>query len=136
MGNIAFEGPDFFKNNEVQVIFKDTERNLDLNMNWDMDKFPGIGLVKVTAVGRSPRLGDFSANKNLNWNTDGDKVDLDLNGNSQFGEGILANFSPIVTMVDVSYDYQALDLVGKVSKVMAGKEYSITFPVGSGITNI
>ena len=82
--------------------------------------------------GKGQQRTNRTGRQTLNWNSDHDKVELDLNGESEFGKGILGEISPIKTMVEVSYDCEAQDLVGKVTKVMADKTFSITFPVGSG----
>ena len=58
------------------------------------------------------------------------KVSLDLTGDSVFSSEALATYSPIATEVKLSFDVDKADLVGKLKKVMAGKEYSIEFQPG------
>merc|ERR1712191_23215 len=56
---------------------------------------------------------------------------VDVAGKANFAAGPMASKSPIDTDVKLSYNVKKTDLVGTFKKVMAGKEYSITFPAGS-----
>merc|ERR1711979_177503 len=79
------------------------------------------GHFKATAVGHNARWGDYSVNRDLTWES----------GNRNFAAGALHAASPIVTDIHFTYDMAATDLEGTFKKVLAGKEYSITFPRGS-----
>jgi len=129
---------DFFKNNKVKVVLDGTERQLNLDMDWGMNKIPDLdfgtpenGHFKMNAVGKNARWGDYSINRNFKWNSASQRLSVDLSGEASFQSGVLASQSPIQTDIKFTYDKPTNDLEGKFMKVMAGKEYSITFPKGS-----
>jgi len=130
---------DFFLlANKVHVNLDGTERQLDLNMDWGMNKIPDMdfgtpedGHFKMNAVGKNDRWGDYSLSRDLKWKSANQKVEVDLTGEAKFDKGGLADKSPIHTEIKLSYDLPTNDLEGKMMKTMAGKEYSITFPHGS-----
>merc|ERR1712055_1015859 len=133
-----FGTADFFKDNKVHVVLDGTERQLNLNMDWGMNKIPDLdfgtpedGHFKVNAVGHNARWGDYSLDRDLKWKSAHQKVEIDLTGEARFEHGALAPKSPIHTEIKFSYDLPTNDLEGVFKKVMAGKEYSITFPHGS-----
>merc|ERR1712121_207662 len=124
---------DFFKNNDVKVILDGTERKLNLDLNWKMDKIPDLdfgtpenGQFKMNAVGKNARWGDYSMNRNFKWSSAGQRLTVDLSGEAKFGNGALAPVYPIVSEIEFTYDKPTNDLEGKFMKVIGGKEYSIT----------
>jgi len=128
----------FLLDNVVNVKLDGTERNLDLNMEWGMNKVPDMnfntaenGHFKATAVGHNARWGDYSVNRDLTWESGNRKFAATMTGNANFGAGALHASSPIITDIHFTYDMAASDLEGTFKKVLAGKEYSITFPRGS-----
>jgi len=128
----------FFLDNAVSINLDTTEERLDLNMEWGMNKVPDMdfntsenGHFKVTANGYNARLGDFSMNRDMTWNTGNRKLAADMKGSTTFSAGTLHYFSPMVTDIHFTYDIPAHDLEGTFKEVLAGKEYSITFPNGS-----
>jgi len=132
------DSADFFLANKVHVNLDGTERQLDLNMDWGMNKIPDMdfgtpedGHFKMNAVGKNDRWGDYSLSRDLKWKSANQKVEVDLTGEAKFDKGGLADKSPIHTEIKLSYDLPTNDLEGKMMKTMAGKEYSITFPHGS-----
>jgi len=133
-----WDSPEFFKNNKVSVVLDGTERQLNLNMDWGMNKIPDLdfgtpenGHFKMNAVGHNARWGDYSISRDFTWNSANQKVAVALTGEASFESGALAPRSPIHTEIKFTYDKPTNDLEGKFMKVMAGKEYSITFPHGS-----
>merc|ERR1719348_1764325 len=63
---------DFLLNNVVSVKLDGTERNLDPDMKWGMNKVPDMnfntaenGHFKATAVGHNARWGDYSVDRDL-----------------------------------------------------------------------
>jgi len=132
------DSPDFLTHNKVKVVLDGTERQLDLNLEWGMDKIPDLdfgtpenGHFKMNGVGHNDRWGDYSISRDLTWHSANHKVSVDLSGEARFDKGELAAKSPIHTEIKFTYDQPTNDLEGKFMKVMAGKEYSITFPHGS-----
>jgi len=125
-----FKSPEFFKNNKVQFISAGTGRKLNLDIDWELEQFPDSGHFITNADGQNPRWGKYSVNKGLTWNLTKNEVGINLDGETNFEKGFLADICPIKTEVKLQYDREAKDLVGKITKVMAGKEYSITIPEG------
>merc|ERR1711890_84698 len=71
----------FLLDNAVTVKLDGTERRLDLNMEWGMNKVPDMnfntaenGHFKATAVGHNARWGDYSVDRDLTWNTGNRKI--------------------------------------------------------------
>ena len=133
-----FGSPQFFLDNKVHVNLDGTERKLDMNMEWDMAKVPDMDFrtpenihMKMTAVGNNKRWGDYSVAREATLSSRNGVLGVDVAGKANFAAGPLASKSPIDTDVKLSYNVKKTDLVGTFKKVMAGKEYSITFPAGS-----
>jgi hypothetical protein len=128
----------FLTDNKVSVVLDGTERKLNLDMDWNMAKVPDMDLstpesghFKMNGVGQNKRWGDYSISRDFSWSTANRKITVDLTGDASFGAGPLAARSPIQTEIKFTYDSPTKDLEGKFMKVMAGKEYSISFPRGS-----
>merc|ERR1712177_114013 len=128
----------FLLDNDVNVKLDGTERRLDLNLGWRMNEVPDMnfntaenGHFKATAVGHNARWGDYSVNRDLTWESGNRKFVATMTGSANFGAGALHAASPIITDIHFTYDMAASDLEGTFKKVLAGKEYSITFPRGS-----
>jgi len=133
-----FGDPSFLLDNKVSVVLDGTERRLNLDMDWKMDQTPDLnpatpenGDFKMVAAGHNARWGDYSANRELKWGSQNGIISVEWKGDASFENGPLASRSPIHTDIHFSYNIGANDLTGKFMKVMAGKEYSITFPQGS-----
>merc|ERR1712010_82117 len=124
--------------NAVSVKLDGTERRLDLDMEWGMNKVPDMnfntaenGHFKAKAVGHNARWGDYSVDRDVTWSSGNRRLTAAVRGTANFGAGALHASSPIVTDMHFTYDLAAHDLEGTFKKVLAGKEYSITFPRGS-----
>lgn len=133
-----WDSANFILNNVVHVELDGTERQLNLNMDWNMVKLPDMDLntpesghFNMNAVGHNARWGDYSIARAFNWGVANRRLTVDLTGEASFGLGALAPKSPIVTEIVFTYDSPTKDLEGVFKKVMAGREYSITFPHGS-----
>jgi hypothetical protein len=134
----SWDSPNFLLDNKVNVKLDGTDSNLDLAMDWGMDKVPDLDLstaenahMKLRAMGNSPRWGDYSISRDITCASAQRKISVDLVGESSFELGAMAASSPIHTSIKASFDVDKTDLVGKFKKVLAGKEYSIEFPKGS-----
>jgi len=128
----------FLLDNAVSVKLDGTERRLDLDMEWGMNKVPDMnfntaenGHFKAKAVGHNARWGDYSVDRDVTWSSGNRRLTAAVRGTANFGAGALHASSPIVTDMHFTYDLAAHDLEGTFKKVLAGKEYSITFPRGS-----
>merc|ERR1712179_76077 len=128
----------FLLDNAVSVKLDGTERRLDLDVEWGMNKVPDMnfntaenGHFKAKAVGHNARWGDYSDDRDVTWSSGNRRLTAAVRGTANFGAGALHASSPIVTDMHFTYDLAAHDLEGTFKKVLAGKEYSITFPRGS-----
>jgi len=92
---------------------------------------PESGHLRLMAEGNNRRWGDYSISREVSLASAGRVLSLDVSGRASFSAGLLAAKSPVYTSVVLAYDVDKTDLAGHVSKVMAGKEYSIIFPKGS-----
>ena len=124
--------------NKVNINLDGTERQLNLDLEWDMSKVPDMDLntpesghLRLMAEGNNRRWGDYSISREVSLASAGRVLSLDVSGRASFSAGLLAAKSPVYTSVVLAYDVDKTDLAGHVSKVMAGKEYSIIFPKGS-----
>ena len=124
--------------NKVNINLDGTERRLNLDLEWDMSKVPDMDLntpesghLRLMAEGNNRRWGDYSISREVSLASAARVLSLDVSGMASFSAGLLAARSPVVTSVVLEYDVDKTDLAGHFSKVMAGKEYSITFPKGS-----
>jgi len=133
-----WDTPAFVKSNKINVKLDGTERKLDMELNWAMDKVPDLdfntpekGHIDMNAVGQNARWGDYTFSRDFTWSSANQKMEVSLTGDSSFSAGRLAATSPVHTEIKFSYDKSSTDLAGKFMKVVAGKEYSITFPRGS-----
>ena len=129
---------DFLLDNKVHVNLDGTERRLNLDLDWGMSKFPDMDLStpesghwKMNAIGNNKWVGDYTINREVSVSANNGKFTCDLVGNSKFTLGPLASASPIETLVKASFDIYKLDLEGIFKKMIAGKEYSVTWPKGT-----
>ena len=128
----------FLLDNKVHVNLDGTERKLDMAMEWGLSKLPDMdfstpenGYFMMNAIGKNNRWGDFYINRDVSVASSNGKLTCDLTGNSKFTKGALASPTPIETLVKASFNVTNWDLEGVFKKVVAGKEYSITWPKGT-----
>jgi len=133
-----WETPEFFTDNDISVVLDGTERKLNLDIRLRMDKIPDMnfntpekGSLIIKANGQNSRWGTYSIDRDIKWSSNSQKLTTDVTGKSTFSAGNLAAKSPIITDIHLTYDIPTTDLEGTAKKVLAGKEYSITFPHGS-----
>merc|ERR1711892_856197 len=122
------EAEAFMLKNNILVKVTGSKRNLDLNLNWKMTKpdfnfgTPEHGKISLNAKGHNSRWGDYSLSREVNWA-----------GLAKFAEGTLATPIPIETAFNFKILLDQADIIGKFTKKVNGKEYSIDFPEGSGV---
>jgi len=133
------EAEAFMLKNNILVKVTGSKRNLDLNLNWKMTKpdydfaTPENGKISLNAKGNNPRWGDYSLSRDINWKVENKVIEVNWTGLAQFAEGTLATGSPIETSFKFKILLDKTDLIGKFMKKINGKEYSISFPEGSGV---
>ena len=118
--------PDIFLNNEVHVNLDGTNIKLDITLDWVVNKVEDLHL-KLTAVGETPNLGNFSISRDLKFGLDRatNKFYLDMIGYAEFSAEALAPFSPIQSELKLSFDNNkpSTDLSGKLIEVFGGNSY-------------
>merc|ERR1712123_276982 len=125
---------------EVVTNLKGCRRNLDLQFDYDLSNLdfnidtPSSAFVHMKAVGNNPTFGQYKISRDCSLKSSGKVVSVSWTGSASFESGPLAARSPIETNMNLEFDATAKDLTGVMSKTFAGKEYSITFPKGTGLT--
>ena len=135
----APSSPDFMLDNKVHMMLTGkADRKLELDLGFGMSKvvdmftgLPETGFFKLTAGGKCESLGDFTIKRDAQLKALGNTVGVEMTGEAKFGRSILAHHSPMTTKVDATYNIGSHDMVGMFQKVLAGHEYSISFPVGT-----
>merc|ERR1711887_111601 len=133
------EAEAFMLKNNIMVKVTGSKRNLNLNLNWKMSKpdfnfgTPENGKISINAKGNSPRWGDYSLSRDINWKAENKVIEVNWTGMAQFAQGTLATATPIETSFKFKVLLDKTDLIGKFMKKINGKEYSIEFPEGSGV---
>merc|ERR1712128_90629 len=133
------EAEAFMLKNNILVKVTGSKRNLDLNLNWKMTKpdfnfgTPEHGKISLNAKGHNSRWGDYSLSRDINWDVANKVIEVNWTGLAQVGEGRLATATPIETAFHFKILLDQADLIGKFTKKVNGKEYSIDFPEGSGV---
>merc|ERR1719295_1944860 len=61
--------PDIFLNNEVHVNLNGTNIKMDITLDWVVNKVEDLHL-KLTALGETAKLGNFSISRNLKFGLD------------------------------------------------------------------
>ena len=137
--NTKEEAEAFMLKNNILVKVTGSKRNLDLNLNWKMTKpdfnfgTPEHGKISLNAKGHNSRWGDYSLSRDINWDVANKVIEVNWTGLAHFGEGRLATATPIETAFNFKILLDQADLIGKFTKKVNGKEYSIDFPEGSGV---
>jgi len=128
------------RHNEIKIDVKGNKRQLDFDLKWDLSNLdfdlttPSAATVSMKAVGNNPVFGAYKIIRDASLKSAGQVITLSWTGNASFQQGPLAPRSPIVTDFNLEFDATAKDLTGKISKTFNGKEYSVTFPKGTGLT--
>merc|ERR1712123_139341 len=126
--------------NTIDIHVKGSRRNLDLHLDYDLSNLdfnintPSSASVHMKAVGNNPTFGKYEISRDASLKSSGNIVSVSWTGSASFESGPLASRSPIETNLNLEFDATAKDLTGVMSKTFAGKEYSITFPKGTGLT--
>jgi len=135
--NNAREAQTFFLKNGLKAEVKGSRRHFNAGLDWTMDKpdfdfsTPWNCKLNFNIAGEGPNWGTYHITRDLTAAVANKVIKLAVSGDAAFTLGPFAKISPVTTDVDLKYLMNDRDLVGKFSKVIKGKEYSITFPAGS-----
>ena len=128
---------DFLLDNKVHFNFIGMDRNLDVDLDWgshnwiDFDFSTPENLhFKLAADGWNPSLGNFTINRNIFFRSLNHSLALDLMGDTVFSLGPLAAYSPVHTEIRAEFNMDECNLTGDFKKVIAGKQYGVSFPKG------
>jgi len=134
---VGWHGDSYLNNAVALELAVDSANSLSINSTWKLNKLPDLdlstpedGRLNLAVQGQSAKWGDFRINRKVEFSSAARKISLDLSGDSVFSSEALATYSPIATEVKLAFDVDKADLVGKLKKVMAGKEYSVEFQPG------
>merc|ERR1712126_84502 len=134
---VGWHGDSYLNNAVALELAVDSANSLSINSTWKLNKLPDLdlstpedGRLNLAVQGQSAKWGDFGINRKVEFSSAARKISLDLSGDSVFSSEALATYSPIATEVKLAFDVDKADLVGKLKKVMAGKEYSVEFQPG------
>merc|ERR1712193_462862 len=135
--NNKAEAERFFLKNSLNADVKTSKRNFNAALSWKMDKpdfdfsTPWNCKMNFNVAGKGPNWGTYSIARNVKAAVANHVIQLSVDGDASFTQGVFAKISPVHTDVNLKYLMNDRDLVGKFTKVMKGKEYSIEFPAGS-----
>ena len=128
---------DFLLNNKIHLNLVGMDRNLDVGLDWWMHKLLDFDLatpenihLNLATTGGTPSLGNFTINRNLFFRSLKGILEIDFTGDTMFSHGPFAAYSPIHTEIKASYNTDECNLSGDFKKVIAGKEYGVSFPKG------
>merc|ERR1712149_162400 len=126
--NNAREAKAFFLKNSMTAEVKGSRRHFNADLDWST---PWKCKMNFNIAGEGPNWGTYSLSRDVSASVANKVIKLAVSGDSSFTNGVFARISPVTTDVDLTYKINDRDLVGKFSKVIKGKEYSIVFPAGS-----
>jgi len=135
--NNAREAEKFFLKNSLTAQVKGSKRHFNADLDWKMDKpdfdfsTPWDCKMNFNIAGEGPNWGTYSLSRDMTASVANKVIKFAVSGDSSFTKGVFAKISPVNTDVDLTFMINDRDLVGKFSKVIKGKEYSIEFPAGS-----
>merc|ERR1711936_254708 len=131
------EAEAFFLKNNLNADVKTSKRSFNAGLSWKMDKpdfdfsTPWNCKMDFNIAGEGPNWGTYSISRDVTAAVSNHVINLTVNGDASFTKGGFLKISPVHTNVDLTYKMNARDLIGKFSKVIKGKEFSIEFPAGS-----
>merc|ERR1712007_185584 len=108
--------------NKLNAVVKGSKRHFNAGLDCKMN---------FNIAGEGPNWGTYSISRDVKAAVSNHVIHLTVTGDASFTKGVFEHISPVQTDVDLTYKMNARDLVGKFSKVMKGKKYSIDFPAGS-----
>merc|ERR1712149_129383 len=135
--NNAAEAKAFFLENSLKADVKGSRRHFNAGLDWTMDQpdfdfsTPWNCKLNFNIAGEGPNWGTYHIKRDMTAAVANKVIKLAVSGDAAFTLGPFAKISPVTSDVDLKYLMNERDLVGKFSKVIKGKEYSITFPAGS-----
>merc|ERR1711953_398690 len=124
--NNAREAKAFFLKHSMTAEVKGSRRHFNADLDWMMEEpdfdfsTPWKCKMNFNIAGEGPNWGTYSLSRDVSASVANKVIKLAVSGDSSF-----------TTDVDLTYKIHDRDLVGKFSKVIKGKEYSIVFPAGS-----
>merc|ERR1739844_272820 len=133
------EAEAFFLKNRLNVEATGSKRSFNGALSWKMDKpdfdftTPWNCKLNLNLQGEGPNWGTYHITRDMKAAVANKVIEFAVTGDADFTKGVFAKISPVKTEVDLKYVMDDRDLIGKFSKVMKGKEYSVDFPVGSGV---
>ena len=133
------EAETFFLANRLDVEATGSKRSFNGDLSWKMDKpdfdfsTPWNAKLDLNLAGEGPNWGTYSITRHMTAAVADKIIKFAVTGDASFTKGVFARISPVKTDVNLKYVMADRDLIGKFSKVMNGKEYSVDFPVGSGV---
>merc|ERR1712130_887734 len=122
--------------NNIKVDATGSKRNFKIDLNWKATKpdwdlsTPEKLKLSFNWAGKGPRWGTYSIHRDLSAKVANKVIEFKVNGDASFTQGVFSAVSPIKTDIDLKYLIEGRDLIGKASKTLNGKEYSIEFPEG------
>merc|ERR1739844_690707 len=135
--NNKVEAESFFLKNKLNAEVKGSKRHFNAGLDWKMDKpdfdfsTPWNCKMNFNIAGEGPNWGTYSISRDVKAAVSDHVIKFAVAGDSSFTKGVFAKISPVNTDVDLTFMINDRDLVGKFSKFIKGKEYSIEFPAGS-----
>jgi len=131
------EAAAFLMKNRLQVSATGSRRHFNGDLSWKMDRpdfdftTPWDCKMTLNLEGEGPNWGTYSLKRDMKASVANKVIEFSVGGDASFTEGVFAKISPVHTDVKMKYLMNERDLIGKFSKVMKGKEYSVEFPEGS-----
>jgi len=130
------EAAAFLLDNSINVDATGSKRNFKMDLTWKATKpdwdlsTPENLKLSFNWAGKGPRWGDYSIHRDLTAKVANKVIEFAVKGDASFTKGVFSAGSPIKTDIDLKYLIEGRDLIGKASKTLNGKEYSIEFPEG------
>merc|ERR1711910_320262 len=125
------EAEAFFLENSLNVEATGSKRSFNGALSWKMDKpdfdftTPWNCKLNLNLQGEGPNWGTYRIARDMKAAVANKVIEFDVTGDADFTKGVFAKISPVKTEVDLKYVMDDRDLIGKFSKVMNGKEYSV-----------
>ena len=132
----AREAEAFLLQNRLNVEVKGSRRYFTADLGWKRDRPnnpPWNCEMNFNIAGKGPIWGTYSISRDVTAAVVNNVTQLSVSGDASFTKGVFAKISPFTTDIQLEYLMNAKDLVGKLSTVIKGLEYSVGFPSGSSV---
>ena len=156
---ITWGGRSYLNNGFVVEVQENPVNSITINLSWRIDKLPDFdlstpedGVINLSALVMSTKRDDedeedeeededifvklpttdYQIQSRVQLSSAARKISLDMTGEYFNALNIytIGKQDTIETEVKLTFDVDKADLIGKLKKVMAGKEYSIEFQPG------